>query len=163
MTRSFSDDGLVASITRLQTRSGNRNRRIYPDDIVTGASAALAPGETRRLGLTLRVCLQSNSVGADLCIRAFLEAGVLGDLARAALRRVWSLDPAIATLWSVGDSWDFNAPGGMSGFGPIDGQEVGRLLTRLLREPDTIAAAGSACHIAADRDFSEASRWIRSC
>ena len=81
-------------------------------------------------------------VGAETNIRAFLEAGVPGDLARAALRRVWSLDPAIRDFVGLSEnSWDFNAPGAMAGFGPIDGEEVGRLLTRLLGEPDTIAAA----------------------
>jgi hypothetical protein len=39
------------------------------------------------------------------------------------------------------NSGDFNAPGAMAGFGPIDREEVGRLLTRLFgEEPDTIAA-----------------------
>jgi hypothetical protein len=64
------------------------------------------------------------------------------DLARAALRRVWSLDHSIRDFVGLSEnSWDFNAPGAMAGFGPIDGEEVGRLLTRLLGEPDTIAAA----------------------
>ena len=82
------------------------------------------------------------SVGAESNIRAFLETGVPVDLARAALRRVWSLDPAIRDFVGLSEnSWDFNAPGAMAGFGPIDGEEVGRLLTRLLGEPDTKAAA----------------------
>ncbi|WP_456672075.1 hypothetical protein [Bradyrhizobium sp. LM2.9] len=64
------------------------------------------------------------------------------DLARAALRRVWSIDPAIRDFVGLSEnSWDFNAPGAMAGFGPIDGEEAGRLLTRLLREPDTGAVA----------------------
>jgi hypothetical protein len=55
---------------------------------------------------------------------------------------VWSSDPAIRDFVGLSEnSWDFNAPGAMPGFGPIDGEEVGRLLTRLLGEPDTIAAA----------------------
>ena len=110
-----------------------------PDDIVTGASAALAQGENR-LPFDPASLPTIESIGADSSIRAFLEAGVPGDLARAALRRVWSLDPAIRDFVGLSEnSWDFNAPGAMAGFGPIDGQEVGRLLT--LREPDTIAAA----------------------
>ena len=64
------------------------------------------------------------------------------DLARAALRRVWSLDLTIRDFVGLSEnSWDFNAPGAMLGFGPIDGEEVGRLLTRLLGESDTIAGA----------------------
>ena len=64
------------------------------------------------------------------------------DLARAALRRVWSLDLAIRDFLGLSEnSWDFNAPGAMAGFGPIEGEEVGRVLARLLGELDTIAAA----------------------
>jgi hypothetical protein len=75
-------------------------------------------------------------------ISAFLETGVADDLARAALRRVWSLDPAIRDFVGLSEnSWDFNAPGAMAGFGPIDGEEVWRLLTGLFEEPDTEAAA----------------------
>ena len=82
------------------------------------------------------------SVGAESNIRAFLETGVPVDLARAALRRVWSLDPVIRDFVGLSEnSWDFNAPGAMAGFGPIDGEEGGRLLTRLLGEPNTRAAA----------------------
>jgi hypothetical protein len=111
------------------------------DDIVSGISAALAQGESR-LQFDPASLPTIESVGAETNIRAFLEAGVPGDLARAALRRVWSLDPAIRDFVGLSEnSWDFNAPGAMAGFGSIDGEEVGRLLTRLLGEPDTTAAA----------------------
>jgi hypothetical protein len=112
-----------------------------PDDIVSETSAALAQGENR-LPFDPASLPTIESIGAESNISAFLEAGVPGDLARAALRRAWSLDPAIRDFVGLSEnSWDFNAPGAMAGFGPIDGEEVGRLLTRLLGEPDTIAAA----------------------
>jgi hypothetical protein len=112
-----------------------------PDDIVTGTPAALAQGENR-LPFDPASLPTIESIGAESNISAFLEAGVPGDLARAALRRVWSSDPAIRDFVGLSEnSWDFNVPGAMPGFGPIDGEEVGRLLTRLLEEPDTIAAA----------------------
>jgi hypothetical protein len=112
-----------------------------PDDIVSGASAALAQGENRLL-FDPASLPAIESIGAESNIRAFLEAGVPGDLARAALRRVWSLDPAIRDFVGLSEnSWDFNAPGAMAGFGPIGGEEVGRLLTRLLGEPDAVTAA----------------------
>ena len=112
-----------------------------PDDIVSGASAALTQGENRLL-FDPASLPAIESIGAESSIRAFLEAGVPGDLARAALRRVWSLDPAICDFVGLSEnSWDFNTPVAMAGFGPIGGEEVGRLLTRLLGEPDAIAAA----------------------
>ena len=111
-----------------------------PDDIVSGALAPVAQGESRP-PFDPASLPTIDSIGADTSIRAFLEAGVPGDLARAALRRVWSSDPAIRDFVGLSEnSWDFNASGAMAGFGPIDGEEVGRLLTRLLGEPDTIAA-----------------------
>jgi hypothetical protein len=113
-----------------------------PDDIVSGTSAAsLAPGENK-LPFDPASLPTIDSIGAESNIRAFLEAGVPDDLARAALRRVWSLDPAIRDFVGLSEnSWDFNASGAMAGFGPIDGEEVGRLLTQLLGEPDTITPA----------------------
>jgi hypothetical protein len=112
-----------------------------PDDIVSVTSAALAKGENR-LPFDPASLPTIESISAESSIGAFLEAGVPVDLARAALRRVWLLDPAIRDFVGLSEnSWDFNVPGAMPGFGPIDGEEVGRLLTRLLEEPDTIAAA----------------------
>ena len=113
-----------------------------PDGVVTGTSpTSLAQGENR-LPFNPASLPTIDSIGAESNIRAFLEAGVPDDLARAALRRVWSLDHSIRDFVGLSEnSWDFNAPGAMAGFGPIDGEEVGRLLTRLLGEPDPIADA----------------------
>ena len=140
MKRSFSRDGPVASITRPQRRSSSRNRRI-PLMTLSLRELRLLLRRTRiDCHLTLRVCLQSNPLVRKSNIRGFLEAGVPGDLTRAALRRAWSSDPAIRDFVGLSEnSWDFNAPGTMAGFGPIDGEEVERLLTQLLGEPDTIA------------------------
>src|ERR1041384_5439486 len=112
-----------------------------PGDIVSETSAAsLAPEENRR-PFDAASLPTIESLGAESDIRGFLESGVPDDLARAALRRVWSLDHTIRDFVGLSEnSWDFNAPGAMAGFGPIEGQEAGRLLTRLLGERDTMAA-----------------------
>lgn len=63
--------------------------------------------------------LDDLTAGSDLS--AFLKKGVPLALKSAALRRMWSLDPAIRDY--VGPSeyaWDFNKPGSMAGFGPLD-------------------------------------------
>lgn len=113
----------------------------HSPDIVSEASAAPAPDETR-LAFDVASLPTLESIGAESDIRAFLEAGVPGDLVRSALRRAWSSDPAIRDFVGLSEnSGDFNAPGAMAGFGPIEREEVGRLLTRLFGEPDTIAAA----------------------
>ncbi len=86
------------------------------------------------------------SITANTDIRAFLSTGVPADLARAALRRAWSSDPAIRDFVGLSEnSWDFNAPDGIPGFGPIDPAEVGRLVAQAIGKPEEAPAAGNAC------------------
>ena len=61
------------------------------------------------------------SITAESDIRAFLGRGIPAELTRAALRRAWSADPAIRDFVELSEnSWDFNAPGSMGGFGPLE-------------------------------------------
>jgi hypothetical protein len=93
------------------------------------------------------------SITAKTDIRAFLSTGVPADLARAALRRAWSSDPAIRDFVGLSEnSWDFNAPDGIPGFGPIDPGEVGRLVAQAIGKPEVAAAAGNACSPATQAD-----------
>jgi hypothetical protein len=60
------------------------------------------------------------SITAETDIRAFLASGVPAQLARAALRRAWSADPAIRDFVGLAENaWDFTAPEGVPGFGPL--------------------------------------------
>lgn len=74
------------------------------------------------------------SITAETDIRGFFAAGVPAELTRAALRRVWASDPKIRDFVGLADyDWDFNTPGSMAGFGPIEAadalrREVGRLM-----------------------------------
>jgi Protein of unknown function (DUF3306) len=107
----------------------------------SASAASLSPGETQPLFDPASLPpIESIVAGSD--ISAFLAAGVPADIARAALRRAWSCDPMIRDFVGLSEnSWDFNAPGAMPGFGPIDKNEVARLVTRLLGEPDGTAVA----------------------
>jgi hypothetical protein len=68
-----------------------------------------------------------DSIDAETDIRAFLAAGVAANLTRAALRRAWSSDPVIRKFVGLSEnSWDFNAPGGVPGFGPGSPAEKNR-------------------------------------
>jgi hypothetical protein len=112
-----------------------------PGDIVSESSAASLALDENKQPFDAASLPTIDSIGAGSDVRAFLESGVPDDLARAALRRVWSLDHSIRDFVGLSEnSWDFNAPGAMAGFGPIEREEAGRLLTRLLGEPDTMAA-----------------------
>jgi hypothetical protein len=74
------------------------------------------------------------SITADTDIRGFLAAGVPSELARAALRRAWTADPKIRDFVGLADyDWDFNAPGAMAGFGPLEvTDELRRIAVRMI-------------------------------
>jgi hypothetical protein len=74
-----------------------------------------------------------DSIGADTDIRDFLRPDVPPDLARAALRRAWSSDPAIRDyVGPVENGWDFTNPDAVPGFGTIEPREIPRLLGRVI-------------------------------
>jgi hypothetical protein len=83
------------------------------------------------------------SIAAETDIRAFLAAGVPAELTRAALRRVWTSDPAIRDFVGLADyDWDFNAPGAMAGFGPLEGADA--LRAQMARRLGPGSAEGGA-------------------
>src|SRR5262245_17974742 len=60
-------------------------------------------------------------ITAETDIRAFLAPGVPAHLTRAALRRAWASDPKIRDFVGLSEnSWDFNAPDAIAGFGPLE-------------------------------------------
>lgn len=64
------------------------------------------------------------SIAADTDIVAFLRAEVPTELTRAALRRVWTSDPAIRDFIGIAENqWDFNDPDAIPGFGPLTAME----------------------------------------
>jgi hypothetical protein len=66
-------------------------------------------------------------------IAAFLRAEVPAALRQAALRRVWTLDPAIRTFVGPADyAWDYNAPDGVPGFAHALGGDVKQLLAQAI-------------------------------
>ena len=98
------------------------------------------------------------SLGADSDYTAFLRRGVPAALRRAALRKAWSSDPAIADHRPLVEyDWDFNAPG----FGqlrPTDdpARLVQALLGRAHRapEPEAEQPCGSTAELAAGTETS---------
>ncbi len=93
-----------------------------------------------------------DSIGAGSDIRAFLAPGVPADLVRAALRRAWSADPAIRDFIGLSEnSWDFNAPGGVPGFGSLEADDVRRLLAQMAGDPKAPEVAPPASERSADQ------------
>ncbi|MDO9708191.1 DUF3306 domain-containing protein [Paracraurococcus lichenis] len=73
------------------------------------------------------------SLTAESDITAFLRPQVPAALRTAALRRAWTLDPAIRDYVGPADyAWDFNAPDGMAGFSLELGGEVRKLLAQAI-------------------------------
>src|SRR6185369_5387189 len=77
-----------------------------------------------------------DSITAATDIRAFLGPGVPKELARAALRRAWSADPAIRDFVGLAENaWDFTDPNAMPGFGALPAtEEVRRMIARVVGE-----------------------------
>ncbi|MBO0716789.1 MAG: DUF3306 domain-containing protein [Rhizobiales bacterium] len=74
-----------------------------------------------------------DSIGPNTDVAAFLRKDVPADLARAALRRAWTSDPAIKNFVGlVENGWDFNDPTAIGGFGPISAEEVARLAGKVI-------------------------------
>ncbi|MFZ0846049.1 MAG: DUF3306 domain-containing protein, partial [Pseudolabrys sp.] len=69
-------------------------------------------------------------------ISAFLKPGVPSGLRNAALRRAWSMDPAIRDFKGLQENdWNFNDPNGIPGFGELNpGTSVKKMLAQLFGE-----------------------------
>jgi hypothetical protein len=74
------------------------------------------------------------TITAESDITAFLAPGVPPELTRAALRRAWAADPKIRDFIGLSEnSWDFNAPGAMTGFGSLEmTDELRRQVARMV-------------------------------
>jgi hypothetical protein len=74
-----------------------------------------------------------DSITAATDVRAFLSPGVPKELARAALRRAWSADPAIRDFVGLAENaWDFTDPTAMAGFGELPpGYDVKKLVAQI--------------------------------
>jgi hypothetical protein len=74
-----------------------------------------------------------DSLTAASDFTAFLRAEVPAVLRHAALRRAWTLDPAIRDFIGPADyAWDYNAPDGVPGFALELGGDVKRLLAQAI-------------------------------
>jgi len=86
------------------------------------------------------------SITALSDVAAFLREGVPAELTRAALRRVWTADPAIRDFVGLAENaWDFTDPNAMPGFGPLEAtEEVRRMIARVVGEIGRSAQSSEA-------------------
>ena len=80
---------------------------------------------------------------AETDIRRFLDVRVPAALRNAALRQVWSLDPAIRDFIEVAENQgNWNIPGDVPGYGPLEpGTDIEALLAQATGAVKKIAAA----------------------
>jgi len=132
----MSDEQFLARWSRRKQEA----RAGYAEPAPEGAEAqAPAPSEAAAEPVPQETDLSElppiESIDAATDIAAFLRKGVPQELSRAALRRVWSADPAIRDFVGLAENaWDFNDPNAMPGFGPLDcsAKQVDALVRRIV-------------------------------
>src|SRR6266481_7308429 len=118
-----------------------------PAPVLSGAS------ESSEAAFDLTKLPPIETITADTDIRAFLAPGVPAELTRAALRRAWAADPKIRDFIGLSEnSWDFNAPGAMTGFGSLEmtdelRQQIARMVGRSLTNEATDSPAQTSAEV----------------
>jgi len=145
---------------RKQAAATNARDEPKPEDATDGGSANAAAGELPAEEARALVDPESlppiETLGAGADVRPFLADGVPPDLMRAALRRAWSADPVIRDFIGLSEnSWDFNAPGGVPGFGAVTMEDARRLLTQATKEAEALGPPDPAAERPADGQPSE--------
>ena len=143
-------DGFLSRWSRRKLRSGKRDGEERPSPAAEAGAGSQGEGEAgsepaRVDALSaeeVATLPRLEELTADTDLTLFLRAGVPALLRKEALRRMWSLDPAIRDF--VGEardySYDWNVAGGVPVSGPLlPGDDVdetlGRMFSRLRDEP----------------------------
>ena len=127
--------------------------REHPSCVAVPLSRSAAEDPSEAAGEPAEPLPRLEDLTPESDLSAFLRKGVPEALKLAALRRMWSLDPAIRDHVGPAEyAWDFNDPGAIAGFGPVGGDAaVGKALPSLSditsqdsREPVASAPAASS-------------------
>jgi hypothetical protein len=144
-TRGTADEGAQESKQESKQESGHA----AADDRAK-QDATAAQTTSPELAFDVTSLPPIDSIGAETDIRAFLAPGVPADLTRAALRRAWAADPKVRDFVGLADyDWDFNTPGAIPGFGPLEmtdelRRQVAQMVGRSLTVEDTDRAGRTA-------------------
>ena len=103
-----------------------------PDQVAAEAEK----GEDKKEQVDLSKLPPIESIGPETDIRAFLQKGIPPELTRAALRRVWTSDPAIRNFIGIAENqYDFATGSDIPGFGPLTpADDVARMVSQIMRE-----------------------------
>ena len=100
------------------------------------------------------------SIGAGTDISAFMKKGVPTALRHAALRRAWSVDPAIRDFMGPTENyWDAAGPEGVPGFGDLDPDiDIKRMIADLFGDRGRDEPAAGAARGTEDSELSDDQR-----
>ena len=138
----MSDEGFIERWSRRKRKAAAKARTAAAPE---SAEQRLAPGAPASPAAAMEplplvdpaTLPPIETIEAASDIRPFLAPGVPADLVRSALRRAWSADPTIRDFIGLSEnSWDFNAPDGIPGFGALTVEDARRFLARALGEPE---------------------------
>lgn len=113
-----------------------------PDDAGSLAAEQSPEGAPPAAAFDIASLPSIESITASSDIGAFLQSGVPAELTKAALRRVWTTDPAIRDFIGIAENqWDFTDPTAMPGFGPLEATDdvrelVAQAMGKLRQVPD---------------------------
>jgi uncharacterized protein DUF3306 len=133
---------------RKRTAAPDAREQLRPKSADGGAQSegsAVAPPAETQLPFDPASLPPIDSIGVGSDIQAFLAAGVPADLTRAALRRAWSTDLAIRDFIGLSEnSWDFNTPGGVPGFGSMTSDDIRQFLAEVNAQSQAAASVPTA-------------------
>jgi Protein of unknown function (DUF3306) len=139
---SDAEDGFLARWSRRKRRPENPPITESPEvdeqisEQPTQHSESVEAADTRREPEPLP---RIEDLTAESDLSAFLRAGVPPELQKAALRRAWSLDPAIRDYCGPADyALDFNDPDSLPGFASKEMVELAKKLLSELAEAEQV-------------------------
>jgi hypothetical protein len=119
-------------------RADDANQRDELQQQPGGAAAEAKDEQAKKEGdeVDLSKLPPIESIGPETDIRAFLQKGIPPELTRAALRRVWTSDPAIRNFIGIAENqYDFATGSDIPGFGPLTpADDVARMVREIMRE-----------------------------
>ena len=138
------DEAAEGFLERWSRKKIEAEHEAPPPATVDRDAAEAAPAEDRgnapapAIEFDLSKLPSLDSITAATDIRDFLAPGVPKEIARAALRRAWSADPAIRDFKGLAENdWDFTDPTAMPGFGALPpGTDVKKLVAQIFGERD---------------------------
>ena len=117
-------------------RARDANEQANPQQQPGAAATEAKKEEDKKDEVDLSKLPPIESIGPETDIRAFLQKGIPPELTQAALRRVWTSDPAIRNFIGIAENqYDFATGSDIPGFGPLTpADDVARMVSQIMRE-----------------------------